>query len=245
MVPVFLFKTISSGLVFARSSCFVPLRRHYMLKYLMSFVSFLHPGSSLLSTLLSTLDWSYSCQLDTRSTAVRPLHTLSQFDISVESGFLPNEPPLDRLPPAFDLWESALASANDALSLGEDNSTEAVAKRESSRLWRLQLQNVRLSFIFFTQVLNIILSVPDRLDRVSSRGRALPSASASRTGIPCSFLRALNPSNTSLGTLCCTGVIGCATSCRIGYVGNCPHSHIRGHRSLELASQGFVIASLA
>lgn len=61
------------------------------------------------------------------------------FDVDLTSGFLPKEPPLTRLPPAFDLWEDALDVVNrpnGVLSLGEDMSNEALAKRESSRKWR-------------------------------------------------------------------------------------------------------------
>ncbi|KAF8605440.1 Indoleamine 2,3-dioxygenase [Ceratobasidium sp. AG-I] len=63
----------------------------------------------------------------------------TEYDVDLTSGFLPSEPPLARLPPAFELWEQALDAANrpnGVLSLGEDVSTEAVAKRESSRKWR-------------------------------------------------------------------------------------------------------------
>ena len=63
------------------------------------------------------------------------------FQISRETGFLPPKP-LERLPPAFELWERALADANDTLSLGEDDSEEAVSKREASEQWRQRLREV-------------------------------------------------------------------------------------------------------
>ncbi|KAG8745610.1 hypothetical protein FRC10_007501 [Ceratobasidium sp. 414] len=63
----------------------------------------------------------------------------TDYDVDLTSGFLPTEPPLARLPPAFELWEQALDAANrphGVLSLGEDMSEAALAKRESSRKWR-------------------------------------------------------------------------------------------------------------
>ena len=69
----------------------------------------------------------------------------TEYDVDLTSGFLPSEPPLARLPPAFELWEQALDAANrpnGVLSLGEDVSTEAVAKRESSRKWRENIASV-------------------------------------------------------------------------------------------------------
>jgi indoleamine 2,3-dioxygenase len=64
-----------------------------------------------------------------------------EFQISRETGFLPPAP-LQRLPPAYELWERALADANDTLSLGEDDSEEAVSRREASEQWRQRLREV-------------------------------------------------------------------------------------------------------
>ena len=44
----------------------------------------------------------------------------AEFQISRETGFLPPAP-LERLPPAFELWERALADANETLSLEYDS----------------------------------------------------------------------------------------------------------------------------
>jgi hypothetical protein len=69
----------------------------------------------------------------------------AQYDVDLSSGFLPAEPPLARLPPAFELWECALDAANrpnGVLSLGEDVSQEALAKRDSSRKWRESIASV-------------------------------------------------------------------------------------------------------
>lgn len=69
----------------------------------------------------------------------------AEYDVDLTSGFLPSEPPLARLPPAFELWEQALDAANrpnGVLSLGEDVSIEAIAKRESSQKWRENIASV-------------------------------------------------------------------------------------------------------
>ncbi|KAK7038110.1 Indoleamine 2,3-dioxygenase [Favolaschia claudopus] len=57
------------------------------------------------------------------------------FDVDVETGFFPRSP-LPRLPGVFDIWEGALSDASDKLSLGEDDSEEALSKRDSGELWR-------------------------------------------------------------------------------------------------------------
>lgn len=51
-----------------------------------------------------------------------------------------------RLPPPFDAWECALDQANcghdSVLSLGEDTSPEALAKRASSEAWHDSIRRV-------------------------------------------------------------------------------------------------------
>lgn len=112
----------------------------------MSFISLVYPGTSFLRDLLSELSWS-SRYVSPSITESNHAKQLWDFDLDPSTGFLPDKPPLERLPSDFDLWEIALASARDALSLGEDQSGEAIARRDSSRHWRSQLQNVLL-FIF-------------------------------------------------------------------------------------------------
>ena len=76
---------------------------------------------------------------------------LKDFEVDYKTGFLPPQHPISSLPEEFDLWESALASAHDCLSLGEDKSAAAVAKRESSRRWRQALESVsRLPLLYCT-----------------------------------------------------------------------------------------------
>ena len=111
----------------------------------MAFVSLIYPGASFIRSWVSEFTWPHHC-----TTPVDDTHSeqLEDFDVDSSTGFLPNRPPLDRLPSPFDLWELALASAPDALSLGEDQSPEAVVRRESSRRWRFQLQNVPLNLFY-------------------------------------------------------------------------------------------------
>ncbi|KAF8582276.1 Indoleamine 2,3-dioxygenase [Ramaria rubella] len=109
----------------------------------MSFVSPVYPRAcaSFIRGLLSQLTWSHDdCS---SKDIIQDSHVaqLRDFEMDAATGFLPDRPPLDRLPAAFDVWERALASAPDALSLGQDESPAGVARRESSRRWRLNLQS--------------------------------------------------------------------------------------------------------
>ncbi|KAF7295518.1 hypothetical protein MIND_01091800 [Mycena indigotica] len=65
----------------------------------------------------------------------------ADFDVDViESGFFPRQP-LPRLPHAFSVWEQALTDAPDQLSLYEDESEAATAKRVSGESWRAQVRS--------------------------------------------------------------------------------------------------------
>jgi indoleamine 2,3-dioxygenase len=74
----------------------------------------------------------------------------ADFDIDLQTGFFPTTP-LSRLPSSFDLWEDALTSVVGRLSLGQDASEEAIAKRELSQKWRDEVKSVRSFFFFFTR----------------------------------------------------------------------------------------------
>ncbi|KAL5529495.1 hypothetical protein ACEPAG_5480 [Sanghuangporus baumii] len=89
----------------------------------------LRVGASALSDILKRL----------RAFGVQQPKSNIEFDIDRNTGFVPASP-LPRLPLAFDFWERALAEAPDVLSLGDDVSEEAVAKRESSELWRQRIR---------------------------------------------------------------------------------------------------------
>lgn len=64
------------------------------------------------------------------------------YDISPHTGFFPPEP-LPKLPSAFEIWEVALRDANGNLSLGEDESEEALEKRPYGDAWRKRIDAVR------------------------------------------------------------------------------------------------------
>lgn len=65
------------------------------------------------------------------------------YDISPHTGFFPPQP-LPRLPLAFDSWEEALHNARGNLSLGEDDSDEALEKRPFGDEWRSKIDSVRI-----------------------------------------------------------------------------------------------------
>ncbi|CAG8585671.1 2682_t:CDS:2 [Acaulospora colombiana] len=65
----------------------------------------------------------------------------TSYEIDSVTGFVPCSPPVTSLPPAFARWEQALANATHAVSLAEDDSPHASAKRLSSRLWREDIAN--------------------------------------------------------------------------------------------------------
>ncbi|KAJ7940212.1 Indoleamine 2,3-dioxygenase [Mycena leptocephala] len=60
------------------------------------------------------------------------------FDVDVNSGFFPRQP-LPHLCGAFAIWEVALTEAGEKLSLGEDDSEEALSKRATGELWRSEV----------------------------------------------------------------------------------------------------------
>ena len=69
----------------------------------------------------------------------------AQFDVDHRTGFAPNTTAgITRLPPAYDFWEDHLASANSSLSLGQDTSTAALARRPSGARWRSDFLSVSL-----------------------------------------------------------------------------------------------------
>jgi hypothetical protein len=78
-------------------------------------------------------------QLDTSTLAAH------DFDVDVRSGFMPPEPPIDRLPGEWEGWESVLEDGlQSRLKIGESPGITA-DETERSRLWRDAVQNVSLS----------------------------------------------------------------------------------------------------
>ena len=84
--------------------------------------------------------------------------SVASFDIDPRTGFFPPKP-LPFLGGLFAIWEAALNSARDNLSLGEDDSDHAVAKRPFGQLWRTRIDQVMLfcSAFFFNPILNFSL----------------------------------------------------------------------------------------
>ena len=67
--------------------------------------------------------------------------SLSDFDIHDDTGFMPSKP-LPSLPPKYHMWERALSQACDVLTLGDDESEEALARRDKGDEWRLTIRSV-------------------------------------------------------------------------------------------------------
>ena len=63
------------------------------------------------------------------------------FDVDQKTGFFPSKP-LPRLPEQFAVWEHAMSSAQGNLSLGDDESPAALAKRSYGERWRATVRSV-------------------------------------------------------------------------------------------------------
>ena len=63
------------------------------------------------------------------------------FDVDPNTGFFPPQP-LPKLPEPFSLWEQAMADAQGRLSLGDDESPEAISKRPAGERWRARVRSV-------------------------------------------------------------------------------------------------------
>ena len=107
-------------------------------------------GTSAMSQVFSTL----------KAFGAEAPRSNAEFDIDSEMGYLPSIP-LQRLPEAFDFWERALSDAPSVLSLGEDESPEAIAKRESSEQWRARIREVSVVDPFMK--INIKLNIYKRV----------------------------------------------------------------------------------
>lgn len=68
-------------------------------------------------------------------------HSPIDFDIDAQTGFFPRQP-LPHLPEQFETWEVALVDANGSLSLGENDSDEAIEKRHFGEAWRSNIASV-------------------------------------------------------------------------------------------------------
>jgi indoleamine 2,3-dioxygenase len=93
-----------------------------------------------LSLLNSTLNTNY-CSI------AQDKRPPTAFDLDPRTGFFPPRP-LPELPFQFAIWEDALRDARGNLSLGEDDSEDAVAKRPFGQRWRSSI--VAVCVICFT-----------------------------------------------------------------------------------------------
>lgn len=76
--------------------------------------------------------------------ALGPSGLKAMFDIDPVAGStMPRG--LPKLGRQYSIWEDALAESQVVLSLGEDESPDAVIKRPSGEKWRAQIRSVRFS----------------------------------------------------------------------------------------------------
>ncbi|KAJ6531239.1 Indoleamine 2,3-dioxygenase-domain-containing protein [Mycena capillaripes] len=98
------------------------------------------------------------------------------FDVDINTGFFPRQP-LPRLRGAFAVWEVALTEAGEKLSLGEDESEEALSKRAAGELWRSQV----LSWpVIDTEPLQCNLRLLQHVAFVVPKSLAIPLVAVSR-----------------------------------------------------------------
>ncbi|PPQ98803.1 hypothetical protein CVT24_003357 [Panaeolus cyanescens] len=106
----------------------------------MDFVGVLSSPPTFLSLCLklahSLINSSYLPFSQRKAIADRP--TPASFDVHLTTGFFPQQP-LPRLTGRFARWEQALLQANNNLSLGEDESEEALSKRPFGEAWRSEI----------------------------------------------------------------------------------------------------------
>lgn len=103
--------------------------------------TYLPAPHQLLRLAVSSLNDAFS----TLKTFTGPEHARArsngEFEIYTQTGFVPRSP-LQRLSGSFDFWERALERAHLDISLGEDDTDAAVAKRASSEKWRENIRKV-------------------------------------------------------------------------------------------------------
>lgn len=67
---------------------------------------------------------------------------MEDFDVDEETGFLPSQPPLSRLPPHYDAWEQALDNASALrMKLGERDDLTSNDRVDSAE-WRRNIREV-------------------------------------------------------------------------------------------------------
>ncbi|KAH6918436.1 Indoleamine 2,3-dioxygenase [Coprinopsis sp. MPI-PUGE-AT-0042] len=78
-------------------------------------------------------------RLQFRRQVLAKRHSPYSYDIDQQTGFFPSQP-LPYLPTPFAHWEQALRDANGNISLGEDDSEEALDKRPYGSTWRARIE---------------------------------------------------------------------------------------------------------
>lgn len=108
-----------------------------------------HPTSTMafissplhIAGLLSALDVRQLAHSFTGALMQQSTFRNVDYDVHPTTGFFPSQP-LQKLPSPFSLWEAALEGAQGAVSLGDDESDEALEKRQSGETWRSQVRSV-------------------------------------------------------------------------------------------------------
>jgi len=93
-----------------------------------------------LSLFNSTINVNYKALPERRPQA--------SYDVDPKTGFFPPTP-LSHLSGDYAIWEHALRDANGNLSLGEDTSEDALAKRAFGERWRANIVSVNIHLSIF------------------------------------------------------------------------------------------------
>jgi len=111
------------------------------------------------------------------------------FDVDVRSGFMPPEPPIDRLPTEWKQWDIILQDALRArLKIGEKPDITP-DELERSQRWRDSVQNVRSSLRTRLMCLMYLIDVNPG-HRETEKLRKTPSKGTSRSGRYFAYIRA-------------------------------------------------------
>lgn len=110
------------------------LPNHALAKSRVSPATYRSPGTAITSKTCTE-----SPSLDTSTLAAH------DFDVDVRSGFMPPEPPVQRLPSAWQEWEEALDDAIDAKLRVGDSINITPDEAERSQLWRKRVEKASSS----------------------------------------------------------------------------------------------------
>ena len=77
------------------------------------------------------------------------------FDVDTRTGFMPPQPPLVRLPPAWEPWEAVLEDAIQSKLQLADKPHLSPSEQETSERWRNLVREVSTYAIIFTFVMNL------------------------------------------------------------------------------------------